>query len=512
MQTTSATFAPYADARWADLQVQFRLVDNTAATDATPSATEADISQLAQTHDGIESMSARYATLETGGWPLDGTMEIMPNDTSGLQMGFWSVISGSDGIFTIPPTLTFTFVENHSSIGFTVIFDDKADWYPKEFIISAYDVSDVLLGTQTVECTSARQIVEMPVENYRKVVLQFTKTRVAHQRVRVSEIIFGIVQYFDKSNIAGGSLLYELSPTADNLPSNELTITIDNSDRKYNMINPNGVYAYLQQSQPLDIELGVGVSKYGIEYVNMGCFYFTESRAEDNAMTAEITAHDRFYSLDRSICRIGTTGTWTVSEAVAAVIADSGLPITTAIPSDIGLRTVNKCIPADTMHREALRLIAQAAMCTCYFNRDDELVFAEIATGTPVDTLHNDNMSTVAKITVSERINTVELTVQDKYADTETVYTAANVGASETIQVWAVDNSLAYDGNSVAAWLLAMAQHRLVYEMHERGNPAREIMDTVTVYDAYGENRDAVITKEQYDFGDGLTAYTKGWS
>mgnify|MGYP000944885622 CR=1 FL=1 len=515
MQTVSPSFAPYSDTRWADMRVVFRLVDTTAASNATATASGSNtVSQLTQTHDNIEGMSQKWATLENGGWFLDGTYQIMPDDVAGQHTGWWSdVLSGADSLFVSDPTLTFNFTADHDSIGFTVIFDDKANMYPAEFVISAYNSTNTLIDSQTVACTSARQVVDMPVTDYRKVVIQFTRTQLPYQHIRVAEVIFGIVQNFDRSNSTAGSVLYEVSPTANNLPSNELEITFDNTDRKYNMINPNGLYSYLQQSQPLDVEIGIGESKNALEYVNMGRFYFAKSRAEDSSTTAKITAYDRFYTLDKSICRIGTTGTWTVSAAVAAVISDSGLDVTTSIPAAIGNITINKCIPSEATHREALRLIAQAAMCTCYFNRDDELIFATLTEGTLVDTLDNNNLYDVAKISVTDRANTVELTVRDEYAETETLYTANNIAAGESVQTLSVDNPLvaAANGSTVAGWLLTMANKRLIYELAERGNPARELGDTVKIYDAYGENRNAIITKEDFTFDGTLKASTKAW-
>jgi hypothetical protein len=506
MQSTSVTYAPYADSRQCDIRVSFRLIDNDAYSDATATATQynTDVSQLTQTHDLVEGMGAKYATLETHGWPLDGTCDIMPDSVSGIQTGFWSVPSGADGTFETDPTLTFVFTSDHSSVGFTVIFDDKANRFPKTMTVTAYDSSDAELDSDTVTVTSARQVVDLPVENYRKIVISFSETREPYQRVRVSEVVFGVVQYFDNDNTSGATLLYGVSPAAENLPSNELTITFDNTDAKYNMVSPSSVFAYLQQGQSIAAELGIG-----LEYINMGKFYFAKAEAQDGSMTARITAYDRLYQLDKSICGIGTTGTWTVADAVAAVITDSGLLITTDIPAATGALTINKCIPTGTTHREALRLIAQAAMCTCYFDRDDVLIFAEVAAGTAVDTLDADNMHDYPQIEITDRINTVELTVRDEYAETENIYTAADVEPGETAQVWSVDNPLVYDGNTVAAWLLDMAQMRTKYKITERGNPAREIMDTATIYDAYGGHADAVIIKQDYVFDGGLTCNTE---
>ena len=513
MRVVSPSYAPYADARWSNLRVSFRLIDNAAAADATPSASEAEaISQLAQLHDGVEGMTDKYATLENGGWPLDGSCNILPDDVSAIQTGWWSGLSGADGLFVSPPVLTFDFATAHSSIGFTVVFDDKADWYPKEFIVDVYDAADVLLGSETVICTSTYQVVELPATDYRKVVLTFNETQLPYQRVRVSEVLFGIVQIFDKNNLTDGSLLYELSPGAEALPSNELVITIDNSDRKYNMSSPSSLYAYLQQGQPLDSELGVGAARNALEYAGMGRFYFFRAEAEDDAMTAKITAYDRARQLDKSVYRLGETGTWTVTAAVAAVITDSGVPITASIPATIGARTVRKSIPQGTTHRNALRMIAQAAMCTCFFNRDDELEFVELAVGTPVDILDNGNMPKAVRAIISDPVNTVNVTVREEYLDVEVVFTATNMAAGETPQVREVECPLSADGNAVAAWLLAMAQHRLTYNIAERGNPAREIGDTTTVYDAYDENSEAVIIREQYSYDGTLEAESRGWA
>lgn len=505
MQPTSAIYDPYSPTRRSDMRVSFRLIDTTAAGDATPSGTgtNTDISQIAQTHDGVEKLSAKWATLETNGWPLDGSCEIMPDDISEIQTGWWCEVSDENGEFATDPKLTFSFSEGHSSIGFTVFFDDH---YPREMTVTAYDALDSVVATETVTVTGLIQVVEMPVENYRKLVISFSGTQKPYQSVRVVEVAFGIVQIYDKANSTGGTILYEVSPRSETQPTGELTITIDNTDRKYNMRSPSSLYAYLQQGQPLDAEIGIGG-----EYIPMGRFYFARSEARDRSMSATITAYDRFYQLDKSICRIGTTGTWTVAQAVAAVIADSGLAIPTSIPSAIGARTINKCIPSNASHREALRLIAQAGMSTCYFDRAGVLTFIALAAGTSVDTLTLDDMSEVPEPLVSDRINAVEIIAPNEYSGLESIYSASDIETGETVQKWTVYNALA-TGNDVAAWLLAVAQHRLTYDIQERGNPARELADTITIKDVDGNDHDVAVIKEEYAFDGALSARSRGWA
>jgi hypothetical protein len=137
------------------------------------------------------------------------------------------------------------------------------------------------------------------------------------------------------------------------------------------------------------------------------------------------------------------------------------------------------------------------------------LVFAEPEISAPTDTLDNDHMDSVAKIKVAEQVNVVELTVKDEYAQTQTVYRAEDGGIDEQEHIAAYTNPVAVDGQAAADWLLSIVQRRLTYTLGERGNPSREIGDTVVICDAYGENRPALITKEAYVFDGGLSCDTQ---
>lgn len=511
MQNTSEGYNPFSDERWSRLRVVFELVDVEAAEDAIPLATgEAEISRLSQTHNRTMEMSNKLATLEQNQFVLDSSYNL-PDKENG-EVGWWSSqMSGSNGVFETPQILEFCFTADRSSVGFMILFDDMANEYATDFIIQVFDSEDLLLSEDAVmENKAHAYISEMPVMGYRKVRITFTRTSKAYRRLRVCEVVFGVIHVFDESNTTNARILYEISPSGEHLPSGELALTIENVDKKYNMINPKGIYKYLEQGQYLSAELGVGATKETIERVNMGRFFFTSSSAEDSAMTTQIIAHDWFYRLDRSICRIGSTGTWLLWEAVTEVVADCGIPINISIPPDIGARIVNRCIPQNTSYREAIRLIAQAGMCNCYFNRDGVLVFADLTESEPVDTLDNSNLNKPAKVKVTDHVNKVEITVRDEYAGTETIYTASSKEPDETDQIMTVKNPLVAS-SEVAGWLLSIHQKRIRYDLSERGNPAREIGDTVKIFDAYFENRNAIITKEEYLFDGVLKANTTAW-
>lgn len=504
MQTVSPTYSPYSKERRSTVSAVFKLVDIDAINHASAAATsEAEISKIGQTFDETINMSRKIGTLEKDQFLLDGSYRFPDADNG--QVGWWSgALSNALSEFDVSQVLEFNFTEPESSVGFTIFFDDLAKEVPTDFTVETFDGTGTLINSETVTGNNKTKYVsETPSDGYRKLRLTFTKTSKPYRRVRVCEVTFGIVQTFDEGNTTDLNILYELSPDMESLPSNEMTITIDNVDRKYNLINPQGLYKYLQQGQDIDVQIGING-----ESVSMGKFYFTKSSAEDSSMTAQITANDKIHTLDGSVCRIGADGTWTVLEAVNAVMADSGLSVVVDIPSVIGNRSINKCIPQDTTHRQALRMIAQAGMSTCYFSRGDILAFTELAEGVVVDTLDDDNMYLPPKVSVNERINVIEIASTNEYTEIETIYTASNKEVGETDRVKSISNPLV-NSNDVAIWLLGIYSKRIRYETQERGNPAVELTDTVKIYDAYNENRNVIITKQEFKY-DGVLSSRGG--
>ena len=72
-----------------------------------------------------------------------------------------------------------------------------------------------------------------------------------------------------------------------------------------------------------------------------------------------------------------------------------------------------------------------------------------------------------------------------------------------------MDNPCVVDGQGVANWLLSINKQRLVYSPKNRGNPAVDIGDTLTIYNAYSEAGRAVLYSQELIYDGGLQANTK---
>lgn len=504
MQSVPATYNPYRDVRRVELGFVFGVVAPDAAETAQASSSaQSPVSQIDQTHDDIERASAKYGTLEHNLFVLDGSFELYPDDLSTVQTGWQSAgMSGADGTFESNPWLEFAFDSNQDSFGFMLMFDDKlAGCYPAEVITTAYDAAGAVLGTMTTYPASWKHTIEMPVQDYQCVRFEFVRTNVPYRRVRVCEVVFGIKYEYGADNTTSVSVKQSVSPWAESLPSAEVTATIDNSAQLYNMINPAGLYEYLQDGQYMEYFAVIDGDR-----IDMGRQYFTDASSEDGGLTAKITFNDWLYVLDDIEYNDGESGTWTLSEAVSAILAVADVKTTATFDDELGNTVIRKCVPQRTSCREALRLCAQAAMCTCRIDRQNHLRFSRPDIGTAMDEWTRDVQRSDAQIVVGQLYNVVQLTRRDEYAeDTEDeVFTAKNVAADDFERVKEVENPLANDGEAVAAWILGWVQRRVSYDVSYRGNPALFLLDTVQINDVYGVNGKAILTEHNFDYDGGL--------
>ena len=208
----------YPDTRWVGLRLRFEFLDPDAAELAIPSSSAQDsTSQMQQCLDSNEELQ-KYAALELNRWGLGNGYKIMPDDISALQTG-WAcdILSNADGVFENRPYLEFSFPINQSSVGFTITFDKAANEYPSAFTVTAYDADNAVCASIHMETFSPKVVIPMPTLNYRRVVFTFEKTQAPYRRVRVSEVIFGIIEIFGSEDITSASLLYELDPITESL-------------------------------------------------------------------------------------------------------------------------------------------------------------------------------------------------------------------------------------------------------------------------------------------------------
>lgn len=492
-------------------KVIFDVVDLDAASDASSSVTgEADFSKKDQLFNDTHEMSLRYATFENDYWLLDGSFYPPPKSTeTGYEVGWWSsALAGSDGTFSAAQELTIAFTKDHTSVGISISFDEIANEYPKDFTIKYYNSSNALIYTETVTNNElARYILEHTVSNFRKIVITITKWANGYRRARVAEVTFGIVYEYTGTDLVTMSVLEETDPINNTVPSNELNFTIDNSDKQYNLLNPDGALPALQRKQKITPYIGVLKTDSLVEYVKMGQFYLTDWKSDEGALTASFVGRDMLDILSQSEFAGATYTSKTIKYIAEAVFTAAGIT-DYYIDSALGYITVSGTLPKKD-YRETLQTIAVAGCAVVFCDRDGTINLIQQSATASGELIDFDNVYSSPKINLATLVNTIIVDV----SGSDYTYTDPSKPADEQVLSVKIENPLIPDNtraDAVAQWIQQELKRRFIYELNWRQNPAYEPGDNITVEDEFGENKTIKFTKQEFEFNGFLTGKSTG--
>lgn len=496
MISTSENYNPFPIIRSVGFEVEFYIADVNARGNA--SITEsggAPVSIPEQTYNGVYRADD-YTTLELNYMILDKSWKFMPDDTTSVEIGWWSnAMTDKSGMLEIPPTVRYDFSVDVSSVGFTGIYT----YAPKHVQITVYDANDTVMADKTFNERGNRQIYEMPVQNYRSVEFRFLDTVHPYRRIKLIEAVFGIVRTYDETGLQNVSISYGTDHTGQTIAMRRLIFRFDNSNHEYNLLNPKGIYAYLQDGQQI-----ISRAFIGGKAVDMGTFLYSSAASKDGTMTAEIIANDIIYTLDDATFLGGSAETATLSEAVTRLL--DGYHVQCNFTGDSGERIVKMGIPTRSTRRDALRMLAQAAMCAVWTDRGGVLQFQPLeVSDAPVASLTPQELYNYDGISVAPKTDGIELLTTSDFEIDDIVFFAG--GGTRIESVW---NPCVADenGQAVADWLLAQYNRRKRYKLKNRCDPAVELGDTIKVYDAYGHNDNAVVSGIEVRYDGGLSATT----
>jgi hypothetical protein len=208
----------------------------------------ANVSYPQQTADSVDQTTHKYACLD-GTWDLTtGEYHLAPlaNMLSQYQMGWWGAkFAGTGGAFSSPyPTLTVTHLPRPIHT-LKVIGDTAREEYPVDFTIKLYAQDDTLLKTETVtgnDQVSWSKALEPQVLDVAKQVLEITKWSHAGRCAKIIEFFTSIREVYETGDLVSLHLLEEREASQGSLPvgnisSNEITLALNNEDKKFDVDN-----------------------------------------------------------------------------------------------------------------------------------------------------------------------------------------------------------------------------------------------------------------------------------
>lgn len=504
MSTTfPAGWEPYSNIRKIDFGMSFGVIA-TEAADCTMviSSEQLESSQAEQTHDRIELNSAKYTTLEHNMFLLDGSMTLYPEQIQNLQTG-WISKAASDNVGNYENIeIDFNFLKPQEFYGITAVFDKQnQEEIPESIKVEFYDSADIKLSESVEHPSGTYHWVNNPVKNCSKIKMLFLSSKIPGRRARLSEMIFGVVAQYDNDSIVSASERHQISLLSESLASKELTVTIDNKEKLYNLINPQGVYEYLQSGQYVNYWMSInGVMS------NMGVRYYKSAGSTDSGLTASITFTDRLIFLDDVKYNNGKSGTWTLLAAINDILSVAKISTVPIFENMLSNVIIRSCIPQDTSCREAIRMCAQAAMCVCYIDKNDRLHFFKPAYSDEFHNLTRDTLHDEPDVNISEKFNAVKITRRDVYVEhaEDESFTASVATEGELQQEKNINNPLVNNLEVFANWALAWVQKRTSFNLQYRGNPLLEVGDTAKIYDSFEMNGNAIVESHDITFDGGI--------
>lgn len=514
MQPVSESYkqAVYAPERRTTARVTFEILDIDAFEDNIKTATsEAVISRLEQVTNKKRNMTAKYATFEPNYWRLDGSFVLppMPDEEPDAELGWWSGdLCDAAGVFDPHQVIEFVFGKEHSSAGLSISFDPNTNEYAADFEIHIYAADDTLMHTENVtDNMEAKYILVKPLDNYKKVTITIKKWAKGYRRARITEVDFGVVKEYAGDNLIRLNLLEEMNTTSEALPAGELQFTVDNSNREFNILNPEGFYRFLQERQEVTAEIGVEVSPNIFECVKMGQHYLSEWKSDEGSLTTTFTALNAISLLDNYEMEKSTATDTNLYDYAIEVLTTAKIPgyeIDAAL-KDVGTQAVHKKMDC----RQILRHILIAGQAAAYADRDGKLIIKRLPNAQPVDSITLDNVYNEPQIKLDKLVSAVEVAIFDNGEKIDT-YRLQNgdVEKGAIIQVESVFINDIATAQDVAQWVLNEANKREIYKVSWRQNPALELADVVTLENAYGVNKPSRIIRQEYEYQGALSGTT----
>lgn len=517
MQPVSQAFkdAVYAPARTVVARVTFDISDVTAHNDVSSiaSPSELPISRKAQLHNKIRNATNKIATLELNRFKLDGSFSFA-DDVALANNGEVGYVSADlcepNGMFSPIQIIEFTFSQTHNSAGISLTFDPLNGEYATDLNVSAYDASDMLiqsvdvLGNSDVICVVLGQFLA-----YRKIVITISRWSVGSRRLRLQEVDFGVIKTYEREQLISANLIEEMDLTTGQLPSPEFRFTVDNLDRAFNILNPTGIYKYLQQRQQVIAEMGVLVAPNQIEYVPIGSYLLWEWTSEEGSITASFTTRTNLDLMANYFYERTSASSKTLATLAVEVFAICGIANYSLDPSLSSITTNSLAKRTDC--KTMLQMIAIAGCCNIYVTRDNVITLKQISLGTAVDRVDFDNVYNEPKIDLEKTVKQVEVTYWTNL-DTSGLQTASAAGVEMGDVLQLKENTLINTvarAGVVASWLLAQKQLRTKQTINWRGNPAYELGDLIAIENSYGADINALITRNELTYQGYLQARTE---
>lgn len=528
----------YATEREVTAKVTFNIEDKEASQDVQVTAltTEASHSRKDQIVNGVRAVSHKYATFESGWFKLDGSVYIPPRPNEGnSEVGYWSdTIGYSTGLFSADPTIGLTFPTPMNSIGLTIIFDTVNQEWAKDFRIKAWNAQgEYIVNHFEANNQKIVYVFDKNLEEATSIQIEIVKWSRGYRRVKIAEISFGVMQEYTGAELINLNIVEETDLIGNTIPTNEISFTLDNKDRLFNILNPDGIYRFIKPRQVITASFGLKVSEDQYEWVSMGKYYLSEWKTDEGALTTSFIGRDIFETFETVEYKtsLKNTDLYNLASDIFGAVGIDNYQIDENLKNDL---TYGFFEPINV--RTALQNIAIAGKAVIYQDRAGTIIIEQIeplTTGTGYITYTGDdvfagvttpeisndydfqaitfdNVFQEPQVAMNELVRSLTLNVYDDTGNSsEVTFTnpESDKGVAYKIEIPLINTTL--QAQRVAEWMFTEYNMKAKYSANWRQNPALVCTNAIMIEDSFGAKKKSRITKQVYEFAGYLSGNTE---
>lgn len=298
----------------------------------------------------------RYATLEQNWFRTDGSMLFpeRPNTSS----YFYNQGAVSKNILG---AITFTFPVAYDIKGLTI---DFAPNYPTDFTVTN--------GTNTYTYTGnndAHFVTDAIFDSTSYITITPTAMVNGSDRLRIDIIYFGVGIQFTNQKLQSVQKRENVSAITESLPAIDLSVTIENYDKAWNVNNSSSSINYLETGQDVKVTYGYELNDGSIYWIDGAECDLKSWKANEREMSFE--AQDKLAKYTENIYYGGEyyTNGITLYNLAILVLNDAGVDDDMYVLDNYLKRvTVRNPLPA-VSHAECLQIIANCGRCRLFTDR-----------------------------------------------------------------------------------------------------------------------------------------------
>lgn len=442
---------------------------------------------------------SRYSTGEPNLTVLDGSCNIVPSSPPYGTTGFLSAEIFDDSNH---PVIRLELPsENKSSVpGVSICWSIVFGEYATDFSVSAY-LGTSKLKTVTVNGNkSVRSDVEVELSGFDAVEIEVLKWCLPDRRVRVEQVKIGRYLVFDKTKILSYSHSSARDPISGQLSQESISFSLDNSDRTWDSVNPQGIYKYIYERQPVTVRYGMDVDGK-TEWVSGGMFFLSEWSVPANSIEASFQARDAFLYLSSTKYTGRKYGTLyeMCYDALELLEADE---ITFDISDELKDYSTDITSDESTYHNsDILQLAANAAGMALYQTRDGVIkinrVYGSDASNPVLDIPVLNNYSWPEITFAQNMLNVVTTVGNATYAYPEN---PSGKGVSQTLSNVMLTKGILAKSRNALTESYGVLSNRRKASLAYRASPTIDALDMVKIHHQF--NYDAVLlaTNVKYTF------------